>query len=149
MSLIHAKASKKRNHIGASPLHEICSQAVKNLGTLGLFTQLKPQQVDSWRKPWEGPSGEGRVGKRVRIEKGVWKGKTGNELWQKIEVLLRSPETQREVVLVLGASLDVDRLYKEARSVSPRPNAIHSLHLLRSTLASTAAAGARLKVFCG
>lgn len=55
---------------------------------------------------------EGTVDKRVRVEKGSWSDKTGKELWLAIEGLLHSPDTQREVILVLGASVDPDKVLR-------------------------------------
>lgn len=149
VSLLHVKASRSRRYTGASPLHEVCSQAVKNLGVLNLFNPDEPQQRSSWRGAWKGPSKEGTVDRRVRVESGAWSSKTGKELWPAIKDLLRSPDTQREVILVLGASIDPDKVFEEAKGSNPPAHVIQLLYLLRSTLSSCVTAGAKLRVVCG
>jgi hypothetical protein len=57
--------------------------------------------------------------------------------------------TDREVVLVLGASLDRDRLFAQARRNRVPAPAVHCIHLIRSTMAAVGGVNARLRIFCG
>lgn len=147
--MVHAKASKKARRVSASALHEVCSQAAKQVGTLAQFGARQPLQVDLWDQPWDGPSGEGRVDNRVRRRLGAWMGLTGPEIWQSLQTILARPGTDREVALVLGASLDRERLFSQARSNKPPAPAVHCIHLLRSTMAAVGSVNARLRIFCG
>jgi hypothetical protein len=79
--MVHAKASKRKRIVSASALHEVCSQAAKQIGTLALFSPQQPSQVDLWDGIWEGPNGEGRVDRRMRRTRGPWKGLSGTQIW--------------------------------------------------------------------
>ena len=116
---------------------------------LSLFSPNRPRQVDLWAGPWEGPGGEGTVASRIRLAQGAWAGLAGPEIWDELERLLRQQDTEREVVLVLGACLERNQLLDQASDVPPTINATHAIQLLRSTMAAVAGVGARLKVICG
>ena len=148
VAMIHAKASKTRNITGASKLQEVCGQAVKQVGMLNSFGAQKPPQVGLWLGTWEGPSGEGTVNQRRRVAINNWAGQDGNQIWDGLSKILRNQGTRREVVLVLGASLNMQALYQAARRPTPSPHAIHTIHLLRSAISTVSAAGARLRIFC-
>jgi len=138
-----------RAFTGASNLQEICGQAVKQLGMLNAFSPKRPTQVHLWRGNWRGPSREGTVDARIRLEQGPWCGFTGHQIWDETERLLRSHATRREVILVVGATLNEQRLYASARSRKVQAHVVHAINLLRSTLSSVIAAGAALKIYCG
>jgi len=147
--MIHAKASKKPAFVSASKLHEICGQASKQIGMIAQFGAQTPTQVEIWHQPWHGPGGEGSVDHRVRRENGAWNGRTGPELWSGLQAILTRQGTEREVVMVLGAALDRDRLFQQARRNRPSAPAVHCIHLLRSTMAAVGGVNARLRVICG
>lgn len=148
VQMIHAKAARGA-WVSASKLHDVCGQASKQVGMLSLFGPARPQQVDLWSGDWVGPSGEGTVNGRIRRANGLWTGLAGPAIWTKIERLLGQQDTEREVVLVLGACLDQNRLLDGACAIPPTVNATHALQLLRSTMAAVAGVGARLRVICG
>ena len=147
--MVHAKASKKRSYVSASALHEVCSQAAKQIGTLALFGPQRPSQVDDWVGPWHGPGGEGSVDNRLRRAEGVWTGLTGPQIWDRLVGLLERQNTDREVALVLGASLNPERFFQQAGRNSTPATAVHALHLIRSTIAAVVGGGARLRILCG
>jgi hypothetical protein len=147
--MIHAKASKKARRVSASALHEVCGQAAKQVGALAQFGPRRPPQVDLCHLAWDGPGGEGRVDHRTRRRRGAWAHLTGPEIWDTLETILARPGTDREVALVLGAALDRDRLFRQARSNKPPAPAVHCVHLLRSTMAAVGSVNARLRIFCG
>lgn len=147
--MVHAKASKTPAFVSASALHEVCSQAAKQVGTIGQFGPVAPKQIPLWNGAWDGPGGEGTVDTRVRIAKGAWKGLDGPAIWARLQLLLSSQSTDREVLMVLGASLDRNRLFAQARQSKPTAPAVHCIHLLRSTIAAVAGVNARLRVLCG
>lgn len=149
VQMVHAKAAAQGAWVSASKLHDVCGQASKQVGMLSLFAPGRPRQVDLWAGPWEGPSGEGIVDARIRRAQGVWAGLDGPGIWAGLERLLREQDTEREIVLVLGACLDRTRLLNQASATPPTVNATHALQLLRSTMAAVAGVGARLKVICG
>ncbi len=45
---IHAKATSRFLNCSASSLHDVCSQAVKNLGYLAMYNNFQPSKLDSW-----------------------------------------------------------------------------------------------------
>lgn len=149
VQMVHAKAAAKGAWVSASKLHEICGQAAKQVGMLALFGPLKPTQIDKWSGSWEGPSGEGTVDSRIRVAKGEWTGLNGEQIWTRLEKILTSQDAEREVVLVLGACLNRDRLFSQARKDPPTINAAHAVHLIRATMAAVASVGARLRILCG
>ena len=146
--MVHAKASDG-SFISAGALHEFCAQAAKQIGTIGQFNPVEPKQVGLLSGPWEGPGGEGTVDSRLRRSRGEWGGLDGAGIWSRLRALLSSQSTEREVVMVLGAALDRNRLFDQSRRARPPAPAIHCIHLLRSTMAAAAGVNARLRVFCG
>lgn len=149
VQMIHAKAAATGAWVSASKLHDVCGQASKQVGMLGMFAPARPRQVGLWAGAWVGPSGEGTVDARIRRAIGPWNGLAGPDIWRGIERLLRRQDTEREVVLVLGACLNRQRLFNQARANPPSVNSTHALQLLRSTMSAVAGVGARLKVICG
>lgn len=147
--MVHAKAARKPSFVSASKLHEVCGQAAKQVGTLAQFGPRRPTQTGLWHRQWDGPGGEGRVDHRIRRSQGDWSKMTGPEIWDKVEAILGRQGTDREVVLVLGAALDRDRLFTQARKNTPPAPAVHCIHLLRSTMAGVGGVNARLRILCG
>lgn len=148
VAMVHAKACHDRAHASASSLHEVCGQALKQVAMLNCFEPRKPPQFRTWRGPWEGPNEEGTVSSRIRLEIGAWVGLTGEQIWSRLEELLRRQTTRREVIMVLGATLESRYLFQTARRATVPPSTVHVVHLLRSVVASIAAAGASLKIHC-
>ncbi|MDX3968251.1 MAG: hypothetical protein QHD01_16835 [Bradyrhizobium sp.] len=146
--MVHAKASDG-SFVSAGALHEVCAQASKQIGTIGQFSPIEPKQVELWSGEWKGPGGEGTVDARLRVCRGGWNGLDGPGIWSRLRGLLSSQSTDREVVMVLGAALDRNRLFDQARKAKPPAPAVHCIHLLRSTMAAAASVNARLTVFCG
>jgi hypothetical protein len=147
--MAHAKASRRPRKVSASALHEVCAQAAKQIGLLSLFGPQPPSQVKLWDGVWDGPGGEGRVNCRIRRARGVWAGLTGIQIWERMQALLERPGTDREVALVLGASLVRDRFFAQAKQHRSPATAVHALHLIRSTISAVVGAGGRLRILCG
>jgi superfamily II DNA or RNA helicase len=145
----HAKASRTQAFVSASALHDVCSQAAKQVGILAQFGAMHPPQIDLWHGPWDGPGGEGHVDRRTRHAGHGWAGLTGSQVWDRLHSMLARQGTDREVVLVLGASLDRDRLFAQARRNRVPAPAVHCIHLIRSTMAAVGGVNARLRIFCG
>jgi hypothetical protein len=147
--MVHAKASSRRSYVSASALHEVCSQAAKQVGTLALFGPRRPNQVETWDGAWDGPAGEGVVDHRLRRADGGWAGLSGPDSWTRLSGLLERQNTEREVVLALGASLDRERFFEQAQRNRTPAKAVHALHLIRSTMSAVVGGGARLRILCG
>jgi hypothetical protein len=130
-------------------LHEVCGQAAKQVGTLAQFGGWRPEQVDLWGGAWDGPGGEGRVEHRLRRSRGAWANLSGPDIWARLQTILTRQSTYREVVLVLGAALNRDRLFAQARRASPPAPAVHCIHLMRATMAAVGGVSARLRILCG
>jgi superfamily II DNA or RNA helicase len=146
--MVHAKASRPRSRVSASSLHDVCAQAAKQVGTLAQFSARQPPQAARWHLAWSGSSGEGRVDSRIRRKRAGWVGLNGPQIWDRLEAMLKSQATDREVVLVLGASLDRMEFFRQARAAHPPAPAVHCVNLLRSTMAAVGGVNARLRVFC-
>lgn len=147
--MAHAKGNRQPSVVSAKSLHEVCSQASKQVGTLAPFSPIRPAQVARWSTAWQGPNGEGRVDRRIRRARGAWAGLSGAELWKRLEEILQRPNTEREVVLVLGGCLRRDQFFTQCQQVNTPAPAIHVLYLLRSTLAAVMGVGAKLRILCG
>jgi hypothetical protein len=61
---IHAKAFSTAKPRSAGALHEISSQALKNLGYLQPYFVGEPKNLSRWNNQWQGP--QGRVTSRIR-----------------------------------------------------------------------------------
>lgn len=148
--LVHAKASSTGGWVSASALYDVCGQAVKQVGTLSPFSPQKPHQVGLWGGSWSDPSGRAAdVTHRVRVARGEFAGLSPNEIWARIVEKLGRHDCEREVALVLGASLSPEHLFDEASRMPTPGSAVHVVHQLRSTLAGVVGGGARLRVICG
>ncbi|MGP0083542.1 MAG: hypothetical protein ACLP0B_07930, partial [Steroidobacteraceae bacterium] len=147
--MVHAKASKKPSFVSASKLHEICGQAIKQVGMLAQFGARRPPQVDLWHQQWDGPGGEGRVDRRIRRGRGAWANMNGSQIWDGLQSILARQGTDREVAMVLGAALDRDRFFAQARRDTPPAPAAQCIYLLRSTMAAVGSVNANLRIFCG
>ena len=143
--LIHAKASAKKHKCSASSLHDVCSQAVKNLGYLAMFSQEKPTHVrtGAWTKSWKN-SNLGDVDKRIRRGAG-----TSAELWQKIQDTINNPMVQKEVWLFLGQILSRKAFEDRLGRGTPPAEGLQAAYLLHATMTDVAAVGGRLRVVCG
>jgi hypothetical protein len=143
--LIHAKASAKNHVCSASGLHDVCSQAVKNLGYLAMFSQEKPTHVRSgaWVKSWKSAD-IGEVRQRIRRGAGTSAG-----LWQKIQDTINNSMVQKEVWLLLGQILSRKALEEKLAKKTPPAEALQAAYLLHATMTDVAAVGGRLRVICG
>jgi hypothetical protein len=139
---MHLKAFPSAKTISASALHEVSSQALKNLGYLQPYVRDEPKNVPRWSGRWDGGA-IGRVDHRIRHGQAT----TGKQAWKKFLSALRDPKTSREVWLVLGQGPSKSLLVKECRRPKPKPELIQMLYSLQSTWTSVASLGARLRVF--
>ena len=58
------------------------------------------------------------------------------------------PNVEREVWIILGATLSKRGWEQELRKNDPAPEAIQTTHLIQSTLASIGGANSRLRILC-
>ena len=139
---LHLKAFPTAKKISASALHEISSQALKNLGYLQPYVRDEPSNVRRWSGRWDGGA-IGRVDRRIRKGQAA----TGRGAWTQFRSALRDPKTSREVWLVLGQGPSKKLLLKECRQREPKAELIQMLYSLQSTWTSVASLGARLRIF--
>ena len=140
---IHAKASSSPSFVSASKLHEVCAQALKNLGYISAFQIEKPNQsIRKWNNPWDG--GRSRViNERIRRGDG-----DGEQIWNNISSILKNPNAEREVWLVMGQSLSKQIFYDALSKRNTPPYAIQAAYLLKSTLSSISTLGGKFRVLC-
>jgi superfamily II DNA or RNA helicase len=141
--LIHAKVNERPAPLSASAFHVVCSQAVKNLWMLNPNSDELPRDLRQWGRAWK--AAEGEVADRVRRGQR----QTAEEMWQRIQTLVRHPATTREVWIVVAQGLSA-RAFDDARTRRPLPppHAIQLFYLLQSTWAAASSVGAQLRVFC-
>jgi hypothetical protein len=140
---IHAKSKREASNCSASALQDVCGQAQKNLREVSLFAETGPSKRHKWSQPWDGrPHTHGIVRERVRRRN------PHSDPEEDIRRAVKDPNADREVWLVLGNLLSKNTLQTMLSRNSPPGYAIQAAYLLFSTLTNTAAAGARLRVFC-
>ncbi len=145
--LIHAKASATRHKCSASNLHEVCSQAVKNLGYLAMYNDSIPDKIKSWGTPWKAKvsDGEGLVKNRI-VRSSL--GYSAMQLWQHMHECINNPHCEKEVWLVLGNILSKSEFERELKKVKPRPHVIQAAYLLHATMTDIASVGAKMRIIC-
>lgn len=140
---IHAKASSGRKVCSASNLHDVCAQAQKNLREVSLFGAGLERKGNKWAEPWSGrPHTQGEVARRVR------RARRGASVEEEITRMVRDPSADREVWIIVGNLLRQTTLSQYLHRQDPPGNGVQAAYLLLSTISNTAAAGARLTVFC-
>ncbi|MDF7815437.1 DEAD/DEAH box helicase family protein [Hymenobacter sp. YC55] len=144
VALIHAKYKSASDRVSASAFHEVCGQAVKNLGVLNpqWDGSLKSSQI--WSRSWE-LQDIGLVSPRTRLNSTSL---TGQQLWREIQKVVRHPASSREVWIVMGAGLSRQAFERERQKTKPRGEVIQFIYLLQSTWSSVSAIGGLFKVFC-
>lgn len=139
---IHAKAFPTAKPLSAGALHEISSQALKNLGYVQPYFVGEPKNLNQWDNQWRGS--QGRVASRIRHGGPT----TGRAAWNKIRAALLDPQTVREVWVVLGQGPSRAAFDAERRKPKPPAEVVQMLYSLQSTWAAVASVGARLRLFC-
>lgn len=143
--LIHAKAARETTLLSASAFAEVCNQAVKNLDILTPFSLIEPPNLSLWGGKWRASWKKVPqvVNRRIRLGGG-----TANEVWKKIQAIIRDPTTTREVWIVVGSTFSKKEFREAANKAKQPPEIIQILYSLQSTWGSVASIGARLRVFC-
>ncbi|MEW1974442.1 DEAD/DEAH box helicase family protein [Microbacterium profundi] len=141
---VHAKSKKesKATKVSAAALHDVVSQANKNLRYLTLGNTDHPK-TDYWTNEWT----TGEFGPAARLRRGDAQ-PSGPEYWKAIDAVIQSHAAIREVWLVLGACLSKGALQEELAKQSPSPSALQAHALLTSAWSSAQQCGVRLRVFC-
>lgn len=142
--MIHGKAQAAAAPRSASKLQEVCAQAIKNVSFLSMFSSVRPPNQPRWDNPWSAaPHTQGQVLKRIRIGRF-----NKDSVWREIEKRIKKPTTKREVWIVLGNMLSKSQLISDLSQESPQPETLHTINLLKNTMATASSMGATLKVFC-
>ena len=143
IALVHAKASTKTHHCSASALHDVASQAIKNLQYLQPLA-VAPMDRSRWMRKW---SAKPHVtGTTYRLRHGGFS--SSDQMWKHIRTRIQAPDTDREVWLVIGNALSKRHLERQARKAEPAPEAIQVFSLLQTTWSAVSQLGARLRIFC-
>jgi superfamily II DNA or RNA helicase len=143
ISLIHAKHGTG-NQVSASALHVVVSQALKNLGVLGRAGP-KPPEIARWNRRAHWSTTE-----VLRWRRGAATLPEGEALWEMIRSeVLDHPEGRKEVWLVLGASLNKNRLLDQLRNQNRwDPVSGQVVYLLSSLSANCSQLQIDLRAFC-
>lgn len=136
------KSQKDKSYVSASSLHELVSQAMKNMKYLAIGNEESPS-TRAWTKQWT----DGSHGKASRHRAGA-KSNTGDAYWKRINKVVQSHGAEREVWLVLGASLSRSRLETALKQPKPPGYAVTAHALLASAWSTSQQYGVRLRVIC-
>jgi superfamily II DNA or RNA helicase len=141
---VHAKSKNEAKpwKISAAALHDVVSQANKNLRYLTLGNTDLPK-TDYWTNEWT----TREFGPAKRLRRGDFY-PSGPEYWKAIDAVIQSHASMREVWLVLGACLSKGALEEELAKKDPAPSALQAQSLLTSAWSSAQQCGVRLRVFC-
>ena len=142
---VHAKASQVTRLYSASALHDVTSQAIKNLPHLQPLADTQ-MATTSWTRSW---GAAGVTGSTHRLRHGRFS--SGPEIWRHIRSHIAAPDSDREIWLVLGNSLSKNELKSQAsrrHPAKPQPEAIQVFSLLQTTWGAVSQLGARLRIFC-
>lgn len=142
--MIHAKADKKKSSLSASAFHEVCGQAVKNLGLLNPQWGQRPKKLEIWDGPWIHKK-IGSVERRIRLPRS---GLNAEAAWEKIERIIRHPAAVREVWVVMSDGMSRKAFVRRQKENTPPPSVIQLIYLLQSTWSAVSSVGAVFKVFC-
>lgn len=142
---VHAKASGPPPKCSTSGLHEVCAQAVKNLGYLAMFNDQKPSKLGSWDADWKTTIENSPAIVLKRIHKG-----SGNasEIWGQLRATINNPMVDKEVWLFTGNLISKEHFETELGKASPPAHIVQAAYLLHATMSDVASVGAKLKIFC-
>jgi superfamily II DNA or RNA helicase len=145
VAFIHAKASRTTRLTSASALHDVASQAIKNLHHLQPLTDTR-MATNGWTGNW---SASHVAGATRRLRHGDFT--TGPAMWRHIRSVIAVPDSEREVWLVVGNALSKSALQQQAERrppAHPTAEALQIYSLLQATWGAVSQLGARLRVFC-
>lgn len=142
---VHAKAKKKKSFVSASALHDIVSQAIKNLKYLTLANIDRPD-TSRWDTDWS-VSMKGKKWTAPRRCRGR-ELKNGEQYWDDMNSVIQDHAAAKEVWIVLGNSLSRSKLLEEFKDGNASPNAIQALTLLSSLVNCCHDLGVYVKIFC-
>ncbi len=91
-------------------MHDVVSQAIKNLPYLQPLAEIRPP-MSSWIRPWKHPSGNGQTN-RLRV--GTYS--SAAKMWSRVREVTSRPTSEREVWLVLGQSLSNEAVSSPAEN---------------------------------
>jgi len=138
---MHAKAGGG-SAVSASALHDVSSQAMKNLMYLQPLAEDRPKATN-WTSPWRS---RGVRGAATRQRVGSFA--STDAIWQHIRDVISDPRAEREVWIVIGRSLSRSALEAQGRRPQPSAEALQIYSLLQTTWGAVSQVGARLRIFC-
>lgn len=141
MCVIHAKAygGKEQFSAGAGPFHEAYAQVVKNLEFLNPLHSVAPDRMQRWDGNWKGVPRIRRKGRGLL---------SGAKIAPRVDQLVRSVETQKEVWVVLGNGFPIKDLLVDVKPGQlPEYHSVQLIYLLQSCSNQVSSVGARLRVF--
>lgn len=138
---MHAKTGRG-SAVSASALHDVSSQAMKNLMYLQPLAEDRPKSTN-WTSPWRS---HGVRGSATRQRVGSFA--STDAIWQHIRGVISDPRAEREVWMLVGRALSRSALEAQARRQQPSPEALQVYSLLQTTWGAVSQVGARLRIFC-
>ena len=148
---VHAKAVSDTPGVSASKLHDVCSQAVKNLEFIRFGGSPLAGRRKKWSRPWKAASKKDKLqcdpGYEVspRIRRGP---KDADKFISLFANILAQPNSRREVWIVLGGILSKSAFEQNLSKKNPDGYALQTFFLLASTFSACKSVGVDLQVFC-
>ena len=139
---VHAKASATTRIYSASVLHDVASQAIKNLHHLQPLVD-SGMSTAGWMQAWRAPRVQGST---RRLRHGSFR--SGPDIWKHIRSLVANPGSDREIWLVVGNALSKSELENQARRRAPAAEVLQVYSLLQTTWGAVSQVGAQFRVFC-
>ena len=141
---MHLKAFSTPKKISASALHEVSSQALKNLGYLQPYVRDEPSNVERWSGRWDGGA-IGRVDRRIRKGQATSGKKRGHSF--AVRFVIRRPAVR--CGSYWGRVHPEAFFWMSAVKMIPKAELIQMLYSLQSTWTSVASLGASLRRLLG
>lgn len=138
------KAKDKSEETGPlqiSALHEVISQAQKNIGLLRPNEDLLKRHEKKWKRDWQGKEGFTRLRRGKNIDDAV-------ELWQKNNYDINTSYEVHIATNSLSRKAALDTLMKAQNSSEPPVNALHLAWLLSGLLSACLEQNAKLFIHC-
>ncbi|MBN1800338.1 MAG: hypothetical protein JW891_02470 [Candidatus Lokiarchaeota archaeon] len=146
---VHAKAYRgtKNSTCATGQLHEVCAQAIKNLGYLTRFNNNEPKNLNLWDGSWESnkKTGKRMVKKRIHSRDAT---DDAEKTWNKIKNVINNPQSNKEVWLFLGNIISKQYFESQLKNEDPQANVIQAAYLVQATISDISSVGAKPRIFC-
>lgn len=153
VKVIHGKASprkaaKKTKKYGASGIHEVISQAKKNIHFLNSIDPKQPKNYKNWMTSWKIKNEAGFTRSVSRILLQPTPTLTLDNLMFKIMGRVKDPSVNKKIVIIASNILSRDTFVTRLSKSSPDIEAVHTYVLLYSLISLASSYGVEVAIYC-